>query len=77
MSEHIQPLPKVSVEKPKGKIKKVVIDLQRGDLMHVTFKIGNKTVLMVEAAPGNLLIEPDFDGRLKHEINFYTRTLPL
>lgn len=77
MSEFMQPLPKVSMEKPNGKIKKVVLDLQRGDTMHVTFKIGNKTVLMVEATPGNLLMERDFDGKLKHEINFYTRTLPL
>jgi len=58
-----------------GKIKKVVIDLQRGDLMHVKFKIGNKVVLLVEATPGNLLIEQGFDGTLKNEINFYTRII--
>jgi len=77
MSEFMQELPKVSIDKPKGKIKKVVIDLKRGDLMHVKFKIGNKVVLLVEATPGNLHIEPGFDGQLRHEINFYTRTLPL
>lgn len=75
MSDFIKELPKVSMEKPKGKIKKVVIDLQRGDLMHVKFKIGNKVVLLVEATPGNLLIEQGFDGTLKNEINFYTRII--
>ena len=75
MSDFIKELPKVSMEKPNGKIKKVVLDLQRGDLMHVTFKIGNKTVLMVEAMPGNLLMETGFDGKLTSSINFNTRVL--
>ncbi len=75
MSDFIKELPKVSMEKPKGKIKKVVLDLQRGDTMHVTFKIGNKTVLMVEAIPGNLLMETGFDGKLTSSINFNTRVL--
>lgn len=75
MSDFIKELPKVSMEKPKGKIKKVVLDLQRGDTMHVTFKIGNKTVLMVEAMPDNLLMETGFDGKLTSSINFNTRVL--
>jgi len=75
MSDFIKELPKVSMEKPNGKIKKVVLDLQRGDTMHVTFKIGNKTVLMVEATPGNLLMETGFDGKLTSSINFNTRVL--
>jgi len=75
MSEFIQPLGKVSVSKPKGKIKKVVLDLGRGDIMHVTFKIGNKTILHIEATPGNMVIDRDIDGSLKREINFYTKTI--
>jgi len=75
MSEFMQPLGKCSVSKPKGKIKKVVLDLERGDIMHVTFKIGNKTILHIEATPGNMLIDRDIDGSLKREINFYTRTI--
>lgn len=75
MSEFIQPLPKVSIEKRKGKIKKVVLDLQRGDTMHVTLKVGNKTVMLVEATPGNMLIERGVTGELSSAIHFYTRTL--
>jgi len=75
MSDFIKELPKVSMEKPNGKIKKVVLDLQRGDTMHVTFKIGNKVLLKVEAVPGNMLIERDIYQGLKREINFYTKTL--
>lgn len=75
MSEFTQPLGKVSVSKPKGKIKKVVLDLGRGDIMHVTFKVGNKIVLSIEATPGNMFTDIDIDGSLKREINFYTRTI--
>ena len=76
MNEFIQPLPKVSMENPKGKIKKVVLDLGRGDTMHVTLKVGNKTILTVEATPGNMLIERGVTGELSSTIHFYTRTLP-
>jgi len=75
MSEYIPELLPVSTVKREGKIKKVTLDLSRGDIMHVTFMVGKKMVLRIEAIPGNMSIEREIDGAYRREINFHTKVL--